>query len=103
MGSVPNRADMVEIKIGRNQDQCVLVDGVCRATCRLRASRQARSKLSHRFHLPLFHPLHFFPAEEFLQSRSQLVEIDVINRRDVERKRLREDQSADHGQAQRTA
>jgi hypothetical protein len=33
----------------------------------------------------------------------QAVEVHEVNRRDVERKRLRENQSSDHGQAQRAA
>jgi hypothetical protein len=59
----------------------------------------------HRFQLALRHVVGWllFSAEQFLETWSQLVEIDVVNRRDVKRERLLKDPAADHGQAQGTA
>src|SRR5437016_2072315 len=63
--------------------------------------------LSHRFQFAFVLGRRFFRdfflAEHVTESLLELVQVNVVNRGDVERQRLGEDQAANHRQAERTA
>src|SRR5262249_49891371 len=59
-------------------------------------------KLPCGLQLALFYRRLLLDTEKLPQSGTQAVEIDVVNRGDEQRERLRKDQATDHGQSERT-